>query len=128
MFPDNNHEVESPKFFTLTLTDAYGVHTYLYNLKFSETYALDQQTKIKVPLVISIRSNKEDMGPFKEILYAIHQIIVNTDNNDKEFSGDVINNYKKIELLNLFTFSLYRLVCVSIFYNIFTSYWWNYDI
>lgn len=127
MFPDNNHEVESPKFFTLTLTDAYGVHTYLYNLKFSETYALDQQTKIKVPLVISIRSNKEDMEPFKEILYAIHQIIVNTDNNDKEFSGDVINNYKKIELLNLFTFcfslikppphSLLKLKLDSLLYN-----------
>ena len=30
--------------------------------------------------------------------------LVNTDNNDKEFSCDIINNYKKIELLNLFTF------------------------
>ena len=104
MFPDNSHEVDSPKFFSLTLTDAYGVHTYLYNLKFAETYVLDKQTKIKIPLVISISSNKEDMEPFKEILYAIHQIIVNTDNNDKEYSPEIVNNYKKIELINLFEY------------------------
>ena len=104
MFPDGNHQVGSPKFFTLTLTDAHGVHTYLYNLKFPETFALNSEMKVSVPLVLCIKSNKEDMEPFKELLYAMHQIIVNNDLYTKDYSRDVINNFKKIELLNLFTF------------------------
>ena len=104
MFPDGDHQVGSPKFFTLTLTDAYGVHTYLYNLKFPETFALNSEMKVSVPLVLCIKSNKEDMEPFKELLYAMHQIIVNNELYTKDYSRDVINNFKKIELLNLFTF------------------------
>ena len=104
MFPDGNHQIGSPKFFTLTLTDAHGVHTYLYNLKFPETFALNAEMKVSVPLVLCIKSNKEDMEPFKELLYAMYQIIVNNDLYTKDYSRDVINNFKKIELLNLFTF------------------------
>ena len=76
MFPDGNHQVNSPKFFTLTLTDAYGVHTYLYNLKFPSSYYLRKDKKITIPLVISIKSNKQDLEPFKELLYAVYQVII----------------------------------------------------
>ena len=104
MFPDGNHQVNSPKFFTLTLTDAYGVHTYLYNLKFPSSYYLSKDKKITIPLVISIKSNKQDLEPFKELLYAVYQVIINNDLNIRDYSNDVLNNYKKIELINLFTF------------------------
>jgi len=32
IFPDNNYIIEYPKFFSLTLTNQYGTHTYLYKI------------------------------------------------------------------------------------------------
>ena len=64
MFPDNNHKIPCPKFFTLTLTNQLASHYYLYCLKFSESYSLilenEEKKEIDVPLVIFIRSEKQD--------------------------------------------------------------------
>lgn len=101
MFPDNNHIVKNPKFFSLTLTNEKGAHFYMYCLKFSERYHLNEYHWRNVPIVICVQSNKEDYEPFKELLYAIHQIIIN-ELPFKEHSNEILNNYKKVELLNLF--------------------------
>ena len=122
MFPDDDHKIQSPKFFSLTLTNEKGNRTYLYCLKFPEKYVLTENEDekknnnkknnnnkyIEVPLVIYIKSYKEDLESFKQLLYTINQIIV-SDNLEK-FGCEpcMINNYKKIELMNLlfFLFSL----------------------
>ena len=135
MFPDEDHKIQSPKFFSLTLTDEKGNRTFLYCLKFPEKYIFSdddldnnkklvsnsdkkignenpnkkiQKNYIEVPLVIYIKSHKEDLESFKQLLYAINQIIVN-DNLEKVIpDAKMINNYKKIQLYNLlyFLFSL----------------------
>ena len=135
MFPDEDHKIQSPKFFSLTLTNEKGNRTFLYCLKFPEKYVfpnndLDnnktslsnsdkkvdnensnekiKKNYIEVPLVIYIKSHKEDLESFKQLLYAINQIIVN-DNLEKIIPDAImINNYKKIQLYNLlyFLFSL----------------------
>ena len=106
IFPDNNYIIEYPKFFSLTLTNQYGTHTYLYNLKFPEIFQLKSGEKINVPLVISIFSNKEDLEPFKTLLFCIHEIITSQklSNNENNYPFEKIFNYKKVELLNLFEF------------------------
>ena len=109
MFPDNNHIIPCPKFFTITLTNRDGNHSYLYCLKFSESYQLILQNEeikeIDVPLVIFIKSEKQDLESFKQLLNIINNIIVN-DDFDKE--GNInfknINNYKKVQLINFFYF------------------------
>ena len=105
IFPDNNYIIEYPKFFSLTLTNQYGTHTYLYNLKFPEIFLLKSGEKINVPLVISIFSNKEDLEPFKTLLFCIHEIITSQKlNTENDYPFEKIFNYKKVELLNLFEF------------------------
>ena len=78
MFPDDEHKISSPKFFSLTLTNEKGNRTFLYCLKFPEKYVFnaDENKKendnksnnnnknikkrqhIEVPLVIYIKSQK----------------------------------------------------------------------
>ena len=109
MFPDDEHKISSPKFFSLTLTNEKGNRTFLYCLKFPEKYIFNKENKyVEVPLVIYIKSLKEDLESFKQLLYAINQIIVN-DNLEKIVQEPLmINNYKKIQLINL----LYFLFCL----------------
>ena len=129
MFPSGDRYIDCPKYFTLSLTNEKANHSFLYCLKFSEKYKVKpseqkdeklidnklvkKKTKseiinfdmkykeIYVPIVICIQSEKNDAEPFKQLLYSIHQIIV-SDNLDN--SETVINDYKKIELMNLFYF------------------------
>ena len=131
MFPDDDHKIPSPKFFSLTLTNEKGNRSFLYCLKFPEKFALnneleeknfskkansdkkvtnnDEMSKnktqyIDVPLVIYIKSHKEDLESFKQLLYSINQIIV--DDGLEKVTDDplMINNYKKIQLINLLFF------------------------
>ena len=109
MFPDNDHKIPCPKFFTLTLTNQLAKHSYLYCLKFSEKYSLtndkEETTEIDIPLVIFIKSEKQDLESFKELLQLINFIIVNDDlekNGYLNYSN--INDYKKVQLMNLFYF------------------------
>ena len=121
MFPDGNYNIECPKFFQLGLTNELGERIYLYCLKFSEKYNFenkfininkindnededtndDNNNEILVPLVICIKSQKSDLESFKELLTAINQIII-CDNINNDILK--INNYKKVELLNIFFF------------------------
>ena len=128
MFPNGDHTMESPKYFTLLLTNEKAQHTFLYCLKFSETYEINSKkeennikkeenkekgktnsdmdlnmnnNKISVPIIICIQSEKNDMEPFRQLLYAIHQIIMN---ENYDYDKNVINDYKKVELMNLFYF------------------------
>ena len=120
MFPDEDHKIQSPKFFSLTLTNEKGNRTFLYCLKFPEKFIINNENKdkknknknkthyVEVPIVIYIKSLKEDLECFKQLLFAINQIIVN-DNLEKIIPDPLmINNYKKIQLINLlyFLFSL----------------------
>ena len=118
MFPDEEHKIPSPKFFSLTLTNEKGNRTFLYCLKFPEKFIINNENKdkknknkthyVEVPIVIYIKSLKEDLECFKQLLFAINQIIVN-DNLEKIIPDPLmINNYKKIQLINLlyFLFSL----------------------
>ena len=126
MFPDDNHNIQSPKFFSLTLTNEQASRSFLYCLKFPEKYIFDskdeeneekeEQNKddnkkenepiksIEVPLVIYIKSSKEDIEPFKQLLYSINQIIVNDNLEKQGYESTLINNYKKIQLINLLQF------------------------
>ena len=107
MFPDRTnikgYNVDVPKFFSLTLTNEYGTHSFLYCLKFPEKYEIDNKISINVPIVISIKSNKEDYEPFRKLLNIIHHIII-CDTIKKSHNINQISNFKKIELLNLFCF------------------------
>ena len=94
MFPDGNHKLECPKFFSLSLTDENAKNSFLYCLKFPEKYLLNNKDEIIVPLVICIKSEKNDLESFKLLLHSINQIIV-TENSDYEQS--TINNYKMVE-------------------------------
>ena len=109
MFPDDNHQIQCPKFFSLTLTDEKGIRSFLYCLKFSEKYDLsndlDKINEIEIPIVIFIKSDKEDLDSFKQLLNLINYIIINNDlEKNGESNYDKINDYKKIQLLNLFYF------------------------
>ena len=109
MFPDNNHKIPCPKFFNLILTDQKGSNSFLYCLKFSEKYDLlydkDKIKEIDIPIVIFIKSEKEDLESFKQFLNLINFIIVNDDLEKKgNFSFIKINDYKKVQLFNLFYF------------------------
>jgi hypothetical protein len=108
MFPDGNHEIDSPNFFSLFLTNEKGNHSFLYCLKFPEKFGLDinenniiNSIEIDVPIVICIKSEKRDLESFRQLLTSINQIIVN-ENNDH--GANKVNNYKKVELMNLFYF------------------------
>ena len=109
MFPDNNHTIPCPKFFALTLTNQQATHSYLYCLKFSEKYALnkdkDENIEIDIPIVIFIKSEKEDLESFKQLLHLINFIIVNDDLEKYGYLNyNNINDFKKVQLLNLFYF------------------------
>ena len=111
MFPDNNHKIPCPKFFTLTLTNQQATHSYLYCLKFSEQFSLPSQSEetkdIDVPIVIFIKSEKEDLESFKQLLNVINYIIVNDDietGGNLNLSNNNINDYKKVQLINIFYF------------------------
>ena len=132
MFPDDDHKIPTPKFFSLTLTNEKGNRTFLYCLKFPEKFYLpieDDISKkaysdkklnnyteeknhktqyVEVPLVIYIKSHKEDLESFKQLLYSINQIIVDESLEKTNDDPIMINNYKKIQLINLlfFLFSL----------------------
>ncbi len=107
MFPDRTnikgYYIDIPKFFSLTLTNEYGTHSYLYCLKFPEKYQIDDKNFVNVPIVISIKSNKEDYEPFRKLLNIIHEIII-CDTIKKSHNINQISNFKKVELLNLFCF------------------------
>ena len=106
MFPDNNHKIPCPKFFMLNLTKQNGQHSYLYCLKFSENYKLTLNNEIKereVPIVIFIKSEKDDLECFKQLLNIINYIIINDDLEEKRENYN-INDYKKVQLLNVFYF------------------------
>ena len=104
IFPEQNNDIkyiiDFPKFFSLTLTDEYGNFSYLYCLKFSEIFHINND-EINVPLVICIKSYKYDYEAFKNLLYIILQIIM-SDKKQNLFDYECRNNCKKIELLNLF--------------------------
>ena len=113
MFPDNNYKIPCPKFFMLKLTSQSGQISYLYCLKFSENYQItDSENKendiiIEVPLVIFIRSEKEDLECFKQLLNIINYIIINDDLREKKENSNNdfnINDFKKVQLLNIFYF------------------------
>ena len=129
MFPDDNHNIQTPKFFSLTLTNEQASRSFLYCLKFPEKYIFnskDEDTEkeeenkdevnkndkkenekiesIDVPLVIYIKSSKDDLEPFKQLLYSINQVIVNDNLEKQGYESDYINNYKKIQLMNLLQF------------------------
>ena len=104
MFPDGNYNIECPKFFSLCLTNEKGDRSYLYCLKFPEKYKLEIKHsfyEINVPLVLCIKSNKNDLEPFRKLLTSINQIIVS---ENIDYDPSVVNNYKKVELLNIFYF------------------------
>ena len=109
IFPNEKKElkyiIDSPKFSSLTLTDQYGNHSYLYCLKFPEFYQINNLELINIPLTIIIKSYKYDYNAFKNLLYTIQNIIIS---NEKEeiFDKEFINNCKKVELLNLFYYCL----------------------
>ena len=109
MFPDGNHKIECPKFFSLFLTDEVGNHSYLYCLKFPEKFILDignnKILEINVPLIICIKSEKDDLEPFRQLLTSINQVIVN---ENFDYNSKTVNNYKKVEIMNIiyFIFSL----------------------
>ena len=113
MFPDNNHKIPCPKFFMLNLTKQKGQHSYLYCLKFSENYKFIEKNnnnnikELEVPLVIFIKSEKEDLECFKQLLNIINYIIVNDDLKESEenMNNNInINDFKKVQLLNVFYF------------------------
>ena len=114
MFPDNNYKIPCPKFFMLTLTEENGQHSYLYCLKFSEVYQfIDNKNgnicSMDVPIVIFIKSEKEDLECFKQILNVINYIIINDDLKENNEYTDInlyinINDYKKVQLINIFYF------------------------
>ena len=47
MFPDDNHNIQTPKFFSLTLTNEQASRSFLYCLKFPEKYILNQKIYLK---------------------------------------------------------------------------------
>ena len=112
MFPDNNFKIPCPKFFMLKLTNQTGQSSYLYCLKFSENYQISDHKDnndiiIEVPLVIFIRSEKEDLECFKQLLNIINYIIINEDLIEKKENNNIdinINDFKKVQLLNIFYF------------------------
>ena len=127
MFPDDDHKIQTPKFFSLTLTNEQASRSFLYCLKFPEKYSFkndneenkekeenkeelnnenkkEKEKYIEVPLVIYIKSVKEDIEPFKQLLYSINQIIVNDNLEKQGYESNYINNYKKIQLMNLLNF------------------------
>ena len=112
MFPDNNFKIPCPKFFMLKLTNQTGQSSYLYCLKFSENYQISDNKDnndiiIEVPLVIFIRSEKEDLECFKQLLNIINYIIINEDLIEKKENNNIdinINDFKKVQLLNIFYF------------------------
>ena len=131
MFPDDDHKIQTPKFFSLTLTNEQASRSFLYCLKFPEKYSFndeDEENKEKeekeenkieesnndnknekekyivVPLVIYIKSVKEDIEPFKQLLYSINQIIVNDNLERQGYESNYVNNYKKVQLMNLLNF------------------------
>ena len=133
MFPDEDHKIQTPKFFTLTLTNEQGNRSFLYCLKFPEKYVfnddenekekekenenksdnnnnenIEKRKHVEVPLVIYIKSQKEDLESFKQLLYSINQIIVNDSLEKQGYEANFINNYKKIQLMNV----MYFLFCL----------------
>ena len=109
MFPDNNHNIPCPKFFTISLTNQQAAHSYIYCLKFSEKYSLlndkEEEVEIYIPIVIFIKSQKQDLESFKELLNLINYIIINEDyEKDGYLNAKNINDYKKVQLMNLFYF------------------------
>ena len=109
IFPEDNQELkyitDSPKYFSLTLTDEYGNHSYLYCLKLKEFFPIDNNELINIPLVIIIESYKYDYYAFKNLLNIMQNIITS---NEKEeiFDNEFRNNCKKVEFLNLFYYCL----------------------
>ena len=102
---EKKYKIESPKFFSLTLTDEYGNFSYLYCLKFPENYKLNNNNNIILPLIITIKSTKYDYESFKNLLFIIQQIMI-SNKNDNLYDYETRNNSKKVELLNLFYYLL----------------------
>ena len=83
IFPEDNQELkyitDSPKYFSLTLTDEYGNHSYLYCLKLKEFFPIDNNELINIPLVIIIESYKYDYYAFKNLLNIMQNIITSNE-------------------------------------------------
>ena len=96
----------------MSLTDELGNRSYLYCLKFTEKYTLENfkhPYEINVPIVICIKSNKSDLEPFRQLLTSINQIIVS---ENIEHGPNIVNDYNK-------TFQNNRQInCVKLFYGV----------
>ena len=67
----------------------------------------EEAKDIDVPIVIFIKSEKEDLESFKQLLNIINYIIVNDNieaGGNLNLSYNNINDYKKVQLINLFYF------------------------
>ena len=108
MLPNGNHKIECPKYFSLTLTNEKGTRYFLYCLQFPEIYRLEIDNnknndiiEINVPIIICIKSEKNDLESFRQLLVSINQIIVS---ESFDYDSNTLNNYKKVELMNIFYF------------------------
>jgi hypothetical protein len=65
----------------------------------------ENNVEIDIPIVIFIKSEKEDLESFKQLLNIINFIIVNDDLEKEGYINyDNINDFKKVQLMNLFYF------------------------
>ena len=60
MFPDEDHKIQSPKFFSLTLTNEKGNRTFLYCLKFPEKYVFSNNDLDNNKISLSNSDKKVD--------------------------------------------------------------------
>ena len=59
MFPDDEHKISSPKFFSLTLTNEKGNRTFLYSLKFPEKFNLPIEDRKSKKAVVASAKNMQ---------------------------------------------------------------------
>ena len=104
IYSDNDYFPKHYKFFLCTFEQ----YRYFYSLKFTEEIMVNNK-KIQVPVVIIIESYKEDIYQFKMLLSLIYQQYIMS--YEKESDQTIINDYRKIELLNIFSF------CHSLLYK-----------
>ena len=77
----------------------------IFHVKINKSNNKENDIIIEVPLVIFIKSEKEDLECFKQLLNIINYIIINDDLIEKKENIDInINDFKKVQLLNIFYF------------------------
>ena len=104
IYSDKDFFPKHYKFFLCTFEQ----YRYFYSIKFTEERTINNH-KIQVPVVIIIESFKEDIYQFKMLLSLIYQQYIMS--YEKESDPSIINDYRKIELLNIFSF------CHSLLYK-----------